>query len=881
MHFLYDTLISPLELILEFFFKFVHVITKNPGVAVISLSFIVTLLTLPLYMVAENWQDTERLLQNKMKAGIERIKQTFKGDEQYMILNTFYRENHYHPIMALRSSFSLLIQIPFFMAAYNFLSELDALNGYSFLFIKDFGTPDSTFKIGSFAINILPIAMTIINCVAGYIYAKGHGAREQIQIYACALVFLLLLYNSPAGLVVYWTMNNILSLVKNIFYKIKNPKKIIHILCCITALLLILLTFSLFSGIDKLYKITFVLLAILLITYPYASKIFSRILSKQLITTGDKTSKRFSIFIISSMVLSILSGLVIPSILIESQPDLYCYIDDYTSPLPFIAITFAKALGFFFFWPLCFYFLFGNRTKNFLTFTCFFASVFALINTFFFSGKYGSINPTLLFMEPQHFVPSLNNIVANFLVFLCLTFTALFLFRKKVIIIQSISIILLFSLISISLINCISIKKAFSKMEIPDTSTKLETVYHLSKTGKNVIIFMQDACLTPLIPELFKSIPNLKNQFEGFTYYPNTVSLGSVTMTGSPGLFAGYDYTPYEINNREDKNLQQKHNEALLSMPVLFNKAGYNVTVSNLPYENYLEEPVTAMYNGYDFINRINTTGKYSNIWFDRHNLKRNPHTSFLIKRNFICFSAFKMLPPVLRGVIYSHEYWIAHNPYEDSADFANHYSVLEFLPEITDSTSDKAAFIMIDNEVTHESVYASNEKINTNTESIYENDTVFKIHAATFMKYAAFFDFLKSKGLYDNTRIIIVSDHGREMQDQSITKTKPEIFNPRLIATLLVKDFNSEGSLKTDDTFMTNADTPLLATKEIIKNAKNPFTGTPLEVKDKQDYIKIAIPNSESTRIRHNTKFKINPDNWFTVRDDIYKKENWSKLFQ
>ena len=194
MHFLYDSLIAPLVLILEFFFKLVQVITKNPGVAVLSLSFIVTLLTLPLYMVAENWQETERQIQGKMKTGIDRIKQTFKGDEQYMILNAFYRENHYHPIMALRSSFTLLIQIPFFMAAYNFLLELDALNGYSFLFIKDFGSPDATFHIGNFAINILPIAMTLINCVAGYIYAKGHGAREQIQIYACAIVFLVLLY---------------------------------------------------------------------------------------------------------------------------------------------------------------------------------------------------------------------------------------------------------------------------------------------------------------------------------------------------------------------------------------------------------------------------------------------------------------------------------------------------------------------------------------------------------------------------------------------------------------------------------------------------------------------------------------------------------------
>ena len=43
--------------------------------------------------------------------------------------------------------------------------------------------------------------------------------------------------------------------------------------------------------------------------------------------------------------------------------------------------------------------------------------------------------------------------------------------------------------------------------------------------------------------------------------------------------------------------------------------------------------------------------------------------------------------------------------------------------------------------------------------------------------------------------------------------------------ATLMVKDFNSKGILKFNDDFMTNADTPYITTKDIIKDAKNPFT--------------------------------------------------------
>src|SRR5574344_2315606 len=139
---LYTIIIYPLIQILEP----VYVAFQNtfyvPGVSVIGISVAVTALCLPLYIVAEKWQQIERDTEKKMAPGIKRIKETFHGDEQYMMLSAFYKENHYHPIMALRSSFGLLIQIPFFMAAYIYLSNLSSLQGHGSLFIRDMGSPD-------------------------------------------------------------------------------------------------------------------------------------------------------------------------------------------------------------------------------------------------------------------------------------------------------------------------------------------------------------------------------------------------------------------------------------------------------------------------------------------------------------------------------------------------------------------------------------------------------------------------------------------------------------------------------------------------------------------------------------------------------------------
>lgn len=834
---LYQIFIMPLIQLTEFFYSLFFEVTGNQGIAVIGLSFVVTIFTLPLYMVAEQWQETERNIQKKLKPGVERIKNTFKGDEQYMILTAFYRENHYHPIYALRSSFSLLIQIPFFIAAYNFLSNLEPLKNYSFLFIKSFGEPDATFHIGSFAVNILPIAMTIINCVAGFIYSKGHSLSEKIQIYGCAAVFLLLLYNSPAGLVVYWTMNNILSLVKNIFYKIKNPKKVLYIIACILSICMILCAAIVFKNAKIIFRIGLVFAGVVIPAAPFAVSFFSSLFESHFKILDENPKLRLSIFLISAFILAVLTGLAIPSILMQSEPEQYSYVDSYTSPLYFVWHTFFQALGFFVVWPFCFYALFSAKTKKILTFLFSFIAFSAVLNCFAFSGNYGPVNPNLLFMTPQHFMPGIKTVIVNILCMLVILASLVAAFSFKAKILNSVCTIFLISLAAISGKNIISVQNSFRRMTAPDFSKKIEPVFHLSKTGKNVIILMQDRYFSPLIPEILKNNPELNGQLDGFVWYPNTVSFGKLTMIGTPGIFGGYDYTPFEINRRADKTLQQKHNEAILTMPVVFHNNNWNVTVADLPYENYLEQPVTDMYKGYEFINRVTTHGTYSDIWYARHGMKKSPFMSEGIKRNFIWFSVLKIVPPFMRQIIYHKEYWISYNKFENSAKFIDNYSEIDLFPELFDDSSEKNAFFLLDNEANHESILLQAPDY-VPVENVTQfgpggNDATYSSMVGIILRFTNFIDFLKKNEIYDNTKIIIVSDHGMSRDTGTFdNKTQNFPFNKdNMTATLLVKDFSSRGKLKKDYTFMTNADTPALALKDIDKNALNPFTKNPLDV--------------------------------------------------
>ena len=809
-------------------------ILGSEGLAVVGISVIVTILTLPLYDVAERWQQLERDTQNRLKNGVDRIKAVFKGDEQYMILSTYYRQNHYHPMMALRSSFGLLIQVPFFIAAYNFLSNLESLKGVSFLFIRNLGEPDSVITLSNgFSINILPVLMTLINCIAGAIYTKGFALREKLQIYGMALIFLVLLYNSPSALVLYWTMNNVLSLVKNIGYKLKKYIKLN-------------VPRSLFSS-----------------THYF-----------RLPCLDEQPGFRFSIFLISALSLAILSGIVIPSFLIESEVNLYCYVDDYLSPAPFLITTFAKALGIFVLWPICFYFLFSVGVKKFLSVVFPLLALGALVNSFVFSGDYGPLNPDCTFMETPEFVPPVSQILLNGAVLLGIAILFLIVLKHRYLIARTFCVIVLLSLMLFSGINTTKIFSAFDNMPPPHMERDMSPFINLSSSEKNIVILMMDSLSPRLIPSLLKDRPDLKERFSGFTWYSNTVTLGKVTMLGIPGLMGGYDYTPYEANLRTDKTVQQKHNEAILSLPIVFHDAGFATTVSDVPYENYSEYPKERMYEPYSFINRNVSQGVYSKRWKGSNDLDLTSKiSSTQIKRNFIWFSVFKVMPPILRKVVRYEEYWNSSNPDYNTETFINNYSVLDYLPELTSASDSSSSYYFIDNETAHYPVsFIGKNEYYPSTKAEAE-DSLYNTHMAIYLRLAEWLDDLKEKDVYDNTRIIIVSDHGMGNSDDPVTE--------RGLSTLLVKDFGATGLLKSDSSFMTNADTPALATEGIIENARNPFTNNVFAVRDKRNYVKIAYPMNESLRIRHNPQWKINPEDYWTVDgDNVYDESAWRKYF-
>ncbi len=896
MSVLFNLIIEPLKFLLELSFSLFFHVFKNPGISILGVSLAVTLMCLPLYIVAEKWQDKEREIQQSMKDGIERIKKAFKGDEQYMILNTYYRQHHYHPMMALRSSFSLLIQIPFFMAAYSYISHLTLLNGRPFFFIRDMGAPDALFSIGSFTINILPIVMTLINCASGFVYSKGHGLREKLQIYVMAALFLVILYNSPSGLVIYWTMNQVFSFLKNVFMKFKNPLRKLYY--CMVASIVFLDLFVLFvHGGSFTRRLAMAVCASSMILLPVFVFAVKKSLNSWFKSLVENPKEKAILFFTSVFSLFLLYGGVIPGSVFSSSVIEFANIDSVGNPVNFMATPLVFYAGLMIFWPACLYFLFGQKFKACLALTATFITVSSIVNTFAFVASYGTLTRLITFTESISGAVPLFQKIINILATLAVLAAVIILAKQKLYkILSALTTLVMLVCLAMTFVYSAQISSGYeeiSKNSVSQDKSEIESVFHLSKTGKNVVLFMLDRAESAYMDSIFEEDPSLKDIYTGFTFYPNTISFGGHTIIGVPPIYGGYEYTPDEFNKRNTEKKLDKHNESLRVLPKIFGEQeNFSVTVSDTSWANYSWISDMSMFSGMKNVTALNLEYNYTGLWMKENPGKIKPNmVSNSIKRNIKYLSIFRSLPFMFRDLLYDDGlWWNTDKASGDIQEFLDYYSVLDYMVRFTDFEGSGNTFFAITNDATHSNFqmeapdYVPSADVDSSKtgNARYSKAGGYSGNIAAFKLLGKWINYLKENGVYDNTRIIMVSDHGigkYEVLGDYNGEFNDTFNRDHLHPILFVKDFNSQGELKKDYTFMTTADVPLLCLKDIVEKPVNPYTGK--ELTDEIKRTKGAIVTSDSTWSpdQHGSyTFNIKESDWYTVKDNIFESSNWKK---
>jgi YidC/Oxa1 family membrane protein insertase len=192
------------------------------GVAIIVITVIIKLLFWPLTQASTRSMKRMQALQPQMKA----IQEKFKDDPAKMNkkLMTFMRENKVSP---LGGCLPMLLQIPVFFGFFKMIRSAIELRGASFLWISDLSQPDTLFMIPgiNFPFNLLPLIMgaTMLFQARLTPMSPGMDPMQQKMMRYMPLMFMVFLYNYSAGLTLYWTVQNLLTIVQTKLTKMKDP----------------------------------------------------------------------------------------------------------------------------------------------------------------------------------------------------------------------------------------------------------------------------------------------------------------------------------------------------------------------------------------------------------------------------------------------------------------------------------------------------------------------------------------------------------------------------------------------------------------------------------------------------------------------------------
>lgn len=192
------------------------------GYALLMMSLVVNLLTLPIMSWAKKVENKEREKQFKVKQEVIAVKKQYKGEEAFRKIDAVYKKYHYSALLAFRSDLSIFLQIPIFVAAITTLDNNPVFNNVSFWMIDNLGEPDHLL----FGYNFLPFFMTAVNLFSIKLYNNDNKFfdRANIKLIIIALLFLVYLYGRSSALMVYWTSNNILSCLVLMYGLLKKEK---------------------------------------------------------------------------------------------------------------------------------------------------------------------------------------------------------------------------------------------------------------------------------------------------------------------------------------------------------------------------------------------------------------------------------------------------------------------------------------------------------------------------------------------------------------------------------------------------------------------------------------------------------------------------------
>jgi YidC/Oxa1 family membrane protein insertase len=188
----------------------IHSLVSNWGLAIILLTMIVKLCLWPLTTAQVRTSKKMTAIQEPLKA----IKEKYKNNPGKVQAETMKLFKHYR-VNPAAGCLPIFIQIPIFFGLYFMLRTSSELRFAHFLWIKDLSLADTIAHIGSFPVNILPLVMCVTMALQMHMTPMPSTDGSQKMVFKLMpVIFLFCCYSFPSGLVLYWTVQNILTILQ-------------------------------------------------------------------------------------------------------------------------------------------------------------------------------------------------------------------------------------------------------------------------------------------------------------------------------------------------------------------------------------------------------------------------------------------------------------------------------------------------------------------------------------------------------------------------------------------------------------------------------------------------------------------------------------------
>lgn len=218
---------------------FFHTLLRSWGLAIIAVVVTVRLLTFPLTQIGMRHQAAMMAQQARLKPHLDKINEKYKDNpaKRNQEMMKLYREHNVNPFGMLKGCLWMFIQLPIFFALYKLLSQDFDLRGASFLWIEDLSKADRLLHLG-FSIpfmgeyfNLLPVLTAATQMLVSKLTMNPQAVSDPQQaaiqkqmMYMMPVMILVMTYQFPSGLCLYWMISNVWQVVQQRFVN----KKILH-----------------------------------------------------------------------------------------------------------------------------------------------------------------------------------------------------------------------------------------------------------------------------------------------------------------------------------------------------------------------------------------------------------------------------------------------------------------------------------------------------------------------------------------------------------------------------------------------------------------------------------------------------------------------------